>query len=132
VALALEKSLKLRDPSIESQVINFFDTMPAWLVRTIDGAYYKMIEKKPGLWAFLRKSPLLGRLVHPLKELFVVAMTLKFRRSVLQSFKPDLIAFRSSLFCGTLFLLLRRSYQDFASLPSPSRGILFFPPESLS
>ena len=92
-------------PDAECHGLNFFNYIPKKIVKTIDGAYYSIIEKKPGIWSFLRDSNLVRNLIKPFEILFCFFITIPFYFKILKNNKYDIIVCTQAFPCSCISLL---------------------------
>jgi processive 1,2-diacylglycerol beta-glucosyltransferase len=98
-----EKSLN--NSKIECIGKNFFNYLPKILVKTIDGAYYSVIDKKPGIWSFLRDNVLVKKIVTPFQFLFCFFSALSAYFKLLRKNKFDVIVCTQSFPCVCMSIL---------------------------
>ncbi len=88
-----------------SEDINFFHLLPRCVVRWIDGAYYRMIGHKPSLWASLRSSQWVKKIMTPFAYAFFLCAAIPFYRRFIKGKTVQAIVCTQSFPCACVSLL---------------------------
>jgi len=97
--LAIEKSLKLLNPTLEILNINGFSFVYPIMEKVINKAYMGVIKRTPRLWDYLYDNPKVVERTRLIKERIHKANHAKFQK-LFEQFQPDVIACTQAFPCG--------------------------------
>jgi len=97
--LAIEKSLKLLNPTLEILNINGFSYAYPIMEKVINKAYMGVIKRTPRLWDYLYDNPKVVERTRLIKERIHKANHAKFQK-LFERFQPDAIACTQAFPCG--------------------------------
>lgn len=117
-SLAVEKAIKMIDPSVEVLNINAFNyTNPIW-ERIINKAYMSVVKNTPEIWDYLYDNPKVLRRTRKIREMIHKAHTEKLK-TLFEEFKPDVAVSTQAYPCG-----MTADYKKTFNLDLPLMGIL--------
>ncbi len=98
-SLAVERALKVLQPTIDVLNINSFNYTNPILERVINRTYLEVIRRTPDVWEYLYDNPGVVRRTQALKRLIHRFNSAKLR-DLLESFRPDVIGCAQAFPCG--------------------------------
>jgi len=98
-SLAIEKALKVQDPSVETLCVNSFNYTNPILEKIINRTYMGIIKRTPEVWEYLYDNPGVVRNTQRLKSA-IHQHNSKRLKSLLDSFNPDVIVATQAFPCG--------------------------------
>ena len=101
-ANAIEDEVRLQFPDADIKNLNFFHYLPKKFVQTVDDTYYSMLDKKPGMWTYLRESKCLALLMKPFQILFYKISTRRVKRELFTKWQPDYVICTQSYPCNVM------------------------------
>ncbi len=117
-SLAIEKALALYQPNVAVRNIDALHYMNPFLERFIKKTYSGLIRTSPEVWDYLYDNPKVLRSTQKLRHLIHRFHSPKFQ-SLLDSFRPDVIACTQAFPCGLVSDLKKNG-----ALSTPLVGIL--------
>ena len=98
---AIEKSLKIIDPTVETLNINSFNYTNPILEKVINQAYMSVIKRTPEVWDYLYDNPKVLKSTQKLRAMIHRFNTGKLK-VLLNEFKPDAIVCTQAFPCGMI------------------------------
>ncbi|MFH0771275.1 MAG: glycosyltransferase [Candidatus Omnitrophota bacterium] len=117
-ALALEKAIRILDPSVDILNINSLNYTNPFLEKVINKTYMGVIKNKPEVWEYLYDNPKVFRSLSKLRDLIHRFNSGKLK-TLLDDFKPDVIACTQAFPCGMV-----ADYKKSFGLNVPLIGVL--------
>lgn len=98
-SLAIEKALKLLEPTVETMCVNSFNYTNPVLEKIINKTYMGIIRQTPEVWEYLYDNPKVVKNTQRLKEA-IHKYNSKKLKMLLDSFKPDVVLTTQAFPCG--------------------------------
>ena len=117
-SLAIERSLRELDPSVETLNINSFNYTNPILEKVINRAYLGVIKRTPEIWDYLYDNPKVLRKTQKLREMIHNFNSGKLRVLV-EEFRPEAIVCTQAFPCGMV-----ADYKKSCGLEIPLIGVL--------
>lgn len=115
---AIEKSLKIIDPAIETLNINSFNYTNPILEKVINQAYMSVIKRTPEVWDYLYDNPKVLKSTQKLRAMIHRFNTGKLK-VLLDEFRPDAIVCTQAFPCGMI-----ADYKKTLNIKIPLIGVL--------
>ena len=100
-ALAIEKALRLLDPETEILNVNSFNYTNPLVEKVINRTYLGVIKNRPEVWEYLYDNPKVFRSLSRLRD-FIHKFNSGKLKTLLDEFKPDVIACTQAFPCGMI------------------------------
>jgi len=98
-SLAIEKALKMLDPSVEVTNINSFNYTNPILEKIIGKTYMSVIRRKPEFWGYLYDNPDVVKKTEKIRKMFHKFDSRKLRK-LIGSYKPQAVICTQAFPCG--------------------------------
>lgn len=115
---AIEKALRIVDPSVETLNINSFNYTNPILEKVINRAYMGVVMRTPEVWEYLYDNPKVLKNTQKLRAMIHRFNTGKLK-SLLDEFRPDVIICTQAFPCGMI-----ADYKKSANARIPLIGVL--------
>lgn len=115
---AIEKALRIIDPTIEALNINSFNYTNPILEKIINQAYMGVVKRTPDIWEYLYDNPKVLKNTQKLRAMIHRFNTGKLK-FLLDEFKPDVIICTQAFPCGMI-----ADYKKSLNLQIPLIGVL--------
>lgn len=97
--LAIQKSLRILDPSVEVPSVNGFGYTYPLLEKIVNKAYMGIIKRSPKVWDYLYDNPNVFKKSQPIKK-FLSRTSYKKIGNLIEKFQPDTVVCTQAFPCG--------------------------------